>query len=97
MGGTSGWSNQAPNNTRKAIINANYDTVANGSITACECQVNSGVTLTVKPNTYLLVESNIENNGTIIVEHKGSVVQHNSTADNTGIGTYTTKKANNSI
>jgi hypothetical protein len=78
------WDSGAPTSTVKAIINGNYSTLTNGNISSCKCQVNAGRTLTVNPNTSMLVQSNLDNAGTIIIESDGSLVQRNDFAVNTG-------------
>ena len=81
--GTS-WSNsEAPNATTSAIFTGNYTTAAEG-ITACSCEVSSGVVLTISANSNITIQNNIVNNGSIIVESDGSLVQINDDAVNTG-------------
>lgn len=93
--GTS-WLQGAPTNSTKAIINNNYNTLTNGDIIACECQLNTGFTLTVDSNistkTFLESQGKIDNNGTILVADGSSVVQVNDEAINTGTGTYSVFK-----
>ncbi len=71
------WSPSAPTSTAVAVISDDYDTSAagNSSIDACECDVDSSRTLTIAAGDYLNVQNNINVNGTLIVEHTGSVVQ----------------------
>lgn len=85
----SAWSNGAPTNTVKAILNGNYST-ASGNLVACKCQVNAGNTLTINANQYASIESDIENLGAITVESGGSLVQRNDFATN--IGNVTVKR-----
>ena len=82
-----------PTADKKAIFDADYQET-DASINACACQINDGVTVTVGAGKHLVIESDITvgNGASIIVEHEGSVVQHNANATNTGTGTYTTKK-----
>lgn len=79
-----------PDMTKKIIINGNYTTTASG-LTACECQINNGFTLTVADNTYLTVAKKIENNGTIIVKNTGNVIQYSEEV-NIGSGSYKVEK-----
>ncbi len=81
--GTS-WSNGVPNTTVKAIINGAYNTAVNGNIRTCRCEVNAGFTLTVGANTFLEIQDNLLNNGTVNVANSGSLVQVNNYAANTG-------------
>ncbi|WP_161555247.1 GEVED domain-containing protein [Dokdonia sinensis] len=68
------WAGGAPTSNEKAVFASNYNT-ATASIDACEIEVQAGVTVTVSAATYLKAEGNIAVNGTLIVEHEGSVVQ----------------------
>lgn len=77
------WLPAAPTSSTVAIINGNYSA---GNISACRCEVNPGFTLTVNPNQYLDVQSEIVNNGTVNVENNASIVQHNNAAVNLGSG-----------
>src|SRR5690606_34260983 len=77
------WLPAAPTSSTVAIINGNYSA---GNISACRCEVNPGFTLTVNPNQYLDVQSEIVNNGTVNVENNASIVQHNNAAVNVGSG-----------
>jgi len=85
------WVGGTPTSTTKAIINADYNTAINGSISACECQINSGATLTVDrgtvPYKYFEIEGKINNNGTLIRNSGGSIIQKDSGAINTGDAT----------
>ncbi len=85
------WSNGAPTATIKAIFDADYNT-STANIEACACQVNSGNTLTVAAGNYLLIETDLENNGIIEVAHEASIVQHKSDAVLSGAGLYKIQK-----
>ena len=78
------WSAGLPNACKKAIINGNYNTSVNGSITACNLQINSGSTVTIAPENYIYVYNEIINNGTFIVQNNGSLVQQYSVKANSG-------------
>jgi len=83
------WSSgSAPDLYTKAVIAEDYDTAVEGDITTCGCQVNIDKVLTISAGNYLEVGSDIENNGTIVVEHEGSVVQYNETDANSGTGIF---------
>ncbi len=90
----SSWTSGAPTAIKKAVIDGDYNIATN--IETCECQVNAGNTLTVQSGNYLLVESDIENNGTIVVENEGSLVQRNDAATLSGTGSYEIKKTTTS-
>ena len=98
-----GWDNGAPDSTVEAIITEDYNT-AIADITACSLTVMNGATLTIGAGQFIEVQSNITNNGTIIVESEydaptdnvsmGSIVQvldNGSTINNGSINVqYTT-------
>ena len=64
-----------PNASNTVAINANYDTAVNGNIDGCSLTVNGGSILTVRSDDYLQINGNIVVDGTLIIEHQGSVVQ----------------------
>ena len=68
------WDNGVPSATKMAVFNTNYDT-SSGDIDACSCEIAEAVTLTIGAGEYLKVEGNIKVDGSLIVEHQGSVVQ----------------------
>lgn len=80
------WSNLAPNLLTKTIIDGDYDMnlPTRLSITTCECEVSAGNTVTITAGEFLEVSNDITNNGTIIVNHEGSIVQHNEGSSVTG-------------
>ncbi|MEM7186433.1 MAG: DUF1028 domain-containing protein, partial [Bacteroidota bacterium] len=65
----------APNATNTVTIDGNYDTAIHGDITGCTLNVNSGRTLTIRGGNFVQLNGNIVVDGTLIVEHEGSVVQ----------------------
>lgn len=81
------WSNGLPNNFTKAILDGNYSTGINGSLTTCKCQINIDKTLSVDTNTSLASESDITNFGSFIVEDGGTVIQKDDFAVNYGAAT----------
>ncbi|WP_396140616.1 choice-of-anchor D domain-containing protein [Flavobacterium sp.] len=81
------WSAGFPNSNTKAIFNANYTTNTapnQGSVEACECQINSGVNVTVASGYYFEIQSNLSNEGNLTIASNGSLVQVNDSAINTG-------------
>ena len=68
------WDNGIPSTTKMAVFNTNYDTSL-GDIDACSCEIAESVTLTVGSGEYLKVEGNIKVDGSLIVEHQGSIIQ----------------------
>jgi hypothetical protein len=73
-----------------AVIDADYNT-SNGNIVACNCTVNSGKTLAIGANTHITVDKNVVNNGSLIVESDGNLLQKDATVIN---GTPITVKRN---
>lgn len=82
--GTLPWTNGLPNLTKTVIINGNYNTGTNGSFDACSVTVNATRTLTIAANTFVNIQNQLNNNGTVIVQNNGSLVQINDAAINTG-------------
>lgn len=79
----SAWSNGLPHAAIKAVFNADYNTVS-GNISACKCEVMPGRTLIISSNQHLDIQSDFINNGQVIVENGGSIVQRNDYAANSG-------------
>ncbi|MDR6966765.1 autotransporter-associated beta strand protein [Flavobacterium arsenatis] len=74
-----------PTSTQVAIIDGNYDSSTEGAgFIGCECEVNSGNTLTIASNHTLDIQSDFTNNGIVIFEDSSSLLQHNNNAINTG-------------
>lgn len=74
--GTS-WSPSAPDSSTNAILTANYNTNIAGhtSFSACSLTLNSGIELTIAPNTYVEINNDVTNNGRINIQNQGSFVQ----------------------
>lgn len=88
------WSNGIPNasNSLSAIIASDYNTTnATGSFSACNCTINSGVTLTVATASSATIKNNLINNGAILVNNGGNLLQGTG-ATYYGTGTFTVKK-----
>ncbi len=84
----SGWiGGVAPGPNDAAIINGTYDTGMAGNIDVCELTINTGVTLTVIANTFVRTQNDINVDGTLLVNHQGSVVQVDDDALTTNNGT----------
>jgi hypothetical protein len=82
------WSPSAPTISSAVVINGNYSTTS-GSFESCSLTINNGFTLTVKSNTYIVVNNDLSVNtgATLIVEDKGSLVMLNDTGIVTNNGT----------
>ena len=79
-----GRTTSAPSNKDIIVINGNYNTKNNGNISACECTINANQTLSVNADTNITIQNNIINNGNIIVENDGNLIQINDNATFTG-------------
>ena len=79
------WSAGPPTPTVKAIIDGSYNTTAFGNINGCKCEIKAGRTVTINTNNYFDIQSDVDNNGTLIIDNNGSLVQHNDLATNIGI------------
>ena len=67
-----------PTTADRVTIDADYDTATGGveiSFEACDCTVNTGNTLTIADDDYVLVQNNVVNNGTIDIATSGALVQ----------------------
>ncbi len=84
----SSWSPSAPTISSAVVINGNYSTTS-GSFESCSVTINNGFTLTVKSNTYIVINNDLTVNtgSTLIVEDKGSLVMLNDTGIVTNNGT----------
>lgn len=87
------WTNSTPPDINTiAIIDGDYNTITEGSFSACQLTVNAGNQLVIAIGDYVEVANNVDvyGNGTgldgILVEDKGSFVQH---GDGVNAGTYT--------
>lgn len=83
----SSWSNGAPNDFTSATINGNYNTSSNGNFESCNCTINNGVTVNVAANNYILVDNNLTVNGTLNIQHEGSLVMVQDDGTVAGSGT----------
>jgi hypothetical protein len=80
------WNNGIPDASKNARFSQNYSTNS-GNIDACSCEIDPGVTVTVEADDHLNILGNITNDGTLIIEHQGSVVQTDDAAFVTNNGT----------
>ncbi|GAL62167.1 T9SS type A sorting domain-containing protein [Algibacter lectus] len=88
------WSGGTPDLTTEAILNANYDTNANGSFQACSLTVSPGSTLTIGDGTFVEVENDltVEATAFIYVASQGAFVQNNDAGLVTSSGTIEVTK-----
>lgn len=78
--------------TESMIYLGGYDTAINGSFSTCSCEVLSGNTLTIKANDYVEIDKELINDGNIVIENNGSLVQNDTNATISGIGTYSMQR-----
>ncbi|MEQ3654909.1 MAG: T9SS type A sorting domain-containing protein [Dokdonia sp.] len=69
-----------PDGSSAVTIDDNLD-VAAGNIRGCSCEITTGNTLTIGGDGYLETFGDITVNGSLIVEHEGSVVQKDNAAN----------------
>lgn len=86
---TTGWKDNGGNNTtmtstKRAIVALNFAVSSGSSFSCCSLTVNAGKTLTINSGAVVTVYNQIINNGTIIVESGGSLVQKNDGVGLTG-------------
>lgn len=82
------WSNGAPDLSKLAIINGNYDTTSHGDFECCSLLVNATFTLNIQADDFVLIQNDLTNNGTLNVFNNGSLVQVNDLGVNTGNISY---------
>ncbi|OWK73518.1 hypothetical protein CBW16_08370 [Flavobacteriaceae bacterium JJC] len=85
--GTSGagsWNHGVPNSTIKAAISGSYDTLADGNISAFNLTVNAGGSLVITKDKAVILEHELTNNGNVMIESDGNLLQVNNGAANTG-------------
>lgn len=80
------WSNGTPNDFTSVTINGNYNTNSNGNFESCNCTINNGVTVNVAANNYILVDNDLTVNGTLNIQHEGSLVMVQDDGTVTGSG-----------
>jgi len=81
------WNNGVPTATSVAVFNDDYSTAIDGDVEACSCLVETANTVTVTAGNYLNIQGNINVDGSLIVEHQGSVVQVEDDASVNNLGT----------
>lgn len=79
------WIGGSPTDTDKVILTSDYNTSTDGNLLGCECEINTGVTLTIATDTYAEIQGKIANSGeSIVIENAGSLIQFDDAAANTG-------------
>lgn len=89
------WSSGTPDLTTEAILDADYDTNANGSFQACSLTLSSNIDLTISNNTFVEVEYDltVETNAAIFVEPEGAFVQNDDLGNVNNFGSIEVQKA----
>ncbi len=85
------WLPSAPTPSDKVVINGNYNSKTNGAFTACQCEIKSGVTLTVDENTVQVTDF-LDNKGSLVLESDANFVQRVETDANIGGGNFIAKR-----
>ncbi|WP_051285192.1 M4 family metallopeptidase [Aequorivita capsosiphonis] len=88
---SSGWSNGVPTSGNTVVIDADYST-ATASLEGCSLWVKAGRTLTVPASSYIKIDGNIKVDGTLFIDHEGSLVQVDDNATVTNNGSITVRK-----
>lgn len=88
------WSNGTPDSTLEAIIDGDYSTTTNGTISAKKLTVNATKTLTINSGTNVTVQNELINNGSVIVESNANLVQVNNV---TNTGNITVNRNSNAL
>ncbi|MDQ0476860.1 T9SS type A sorting domain-containing protein [Chryseobacterium sp. MDT2-18] len=92
------WSNGLPDISKKAIFATSAAITSGNNMTACSCEIQPGATLIINANAALTVQNNIVNEGQLIVESDGNLIQRNNTATYTSAaGKSITVKRNASM
>jgi hypothetical protein len=89
---TGTWDNtDGPDAGNRAVISSDYTFSTDGVFECNALRVNTGFTLTVDGNKTLIINGNITNNGTIVVESGSALINY---SDNTFSGNSITYKRN---
>jgi hypothetical protein len=71
---TGTWDSGAPTNGVRAVVNSSL-TLSGTNLEACSLVIGTDAIVTINSGQYARIQGNIVVNGTLIVEHEGSVVQ----------------------
>lgn len=86
------WTPSVPQSSDKAVIDGDYVTATHGVFQVCQCEVKNGRKLTVSENTAITVTDALKNDGHILVESNGGLVQLNDSNTNSGTGAFTAER-----
>lgn len=82
------WFPSAPQTSDKAIIQADYNTADFGGFKVCQCEIGNKATLTVAAGTEVKISDFMVNDGSVIVQAKGNLIQVNESDTNSGAGNF---------
>ncbi len=88
----SSWSSGTPNENVNAIINANL--TIGSSFKCCNLTINAGKTLTIPADRYISAVNNVVIKGSLVVHHKGQLIQVADSGINSGTGHFYKTTAN---
>lgn len=73
---TTSWSNGIPTISTDAILAGNYDTTINPNITASSLTINTGFSLTVTDDKFVVIQNNLTINrgATLYIKNQGSFI-----------------------
>ena len=80
------WDNGAPDAGKSIVFSESYNTSL-GDITACSCEIDAAATVTIGADEFIDIKGNITVNGTLTVEHQGTVRQDDDNATTVNNGT----------
>ena len=86
------WTNNTPDLSTQVSIAGDYDMNNLASISACSCQINTGKSLHITDGKYLEVQNDIINDGTILIENEGALVQIADDSNISGNGIFQLNK-----
>ena len=87
-----GWDNGVPDINTAVTFTGDY-TTTNGNILACSITVNAGATLTIENDQYVEVNNDVIIDGSLNIQPRGSLLQHNNNAVVSGTASVTKKTA----
>lgn len=73
-----------PGKHEKAVFTSSYDTSIHGNLNICECEINPGASVKITSGNNIEVFGDILNNGNLLVENNGNLIQKSDNAVNTG-------------
>ncbi|EDM45621.1 CHU large protein; uncharacterized [unidentified eubacterium SCB49] len=81
------WSPSEPDASTNVLIRDDYNTNTEGSFSACSVIIELGNTLTIASEDFINIAYGLTVDGTLNIEHQGSLVQQDATSTTTNNGT----------